>query len=112
MIANPGRAIYLLLARDFAPLPERLRSVARRLAAVPEALAAARAVAGPMPRVHLETAIGQFSGTAQLIGAELNKALTDPSPPRGEVLSARLAAAEAIDEHLQWLRRRARGQRT
>ncbi len=106
MIANPGRAIYLLLARDFAPLPERLRSVARRLAAVPEALAAARAVAGPMPRVHLETAVGQFSGTAQLIGAVLNKTLTDPSPPRREVLSARLAAAEAIGQHLQWLRRR------
>ena len=25
MVANPGRAIYNLLARDFAPLPDRLR---------------------------------------------------------------------------------------
>jgi uncharacterized protein (DUF885 family) len=106
MLANPGRAIYLLLARDFAPLPQRLRSVARRLAAVPEALAAARAVLGSMPRVHLETAISQFAGTAQLIGAELDKVLMDPSAPRGEVLSARLAAAQAIDEHRGWLKQR------
>ena len=28
LLANPGRAIYQLLARDFAPLPERLASVA------------------------------------------------------------------------------------
>ena len=28
LLANPGRAIYMLLARDFAPLPDRLASVA------------------------------------------------------------------------------------
>src|SRR5215471_6450802 len=44
MSANPGRAIYLLLARDFAPLAQRLRSVAHRLACLPESLAAARTV--------------------------------------------------------------------
>ena len=30
LLANPGRAIYQLLARDFAPLPSRLASVAGR----------------------------------------------------------------------------------
>ena len=32
LLANPGQAIYMLLARDYAPLPERLRSLAGRLA--------------------------------------------------------------------------------
>ena len=32
LLANPGRAIYQLLARDFAPLPDRLASVAGRRA--------------------------------------------------------------------------------
>src|SRR6266705_5842378 len=32
MVANPGRAIYNLLARDYAPLTDRLRCAARRLA--------------------------------------------------------------------------------
>src|SRR6202012_392789 len=62
LLANPGRAIYQLLARDFAPLPDRLASVAGRLAEVPATLAAARDLLGPMPRVHLETAVGQFGG--------------------------------------------------
>src|ERR1700685_730155 len=35
LLATPGRAIYQLLARDFAPLPARLASVAGRLASVP-----------------------------------------------------------------------------
>jgi uncharacterized protein (DUF885 family) len=49
MLANPGRAIYPLLARDFAPLLSRLRSVAQRLAAVPEALAARSVTAARLP---------------------------------------------------------------
>ena len=77
LLANPGRAIYALLARDFAPLPDRLASVAGRLAAVPAALAAARQLLGPMPRVHLETAITQFSGTITLVTEVVDAALRD-----------------------------------
>ena len=47
--ANPGKAIYQLLARDFAPLPDRLASVAGRLAAVPAVLAGAGRQLGRMP---------------------------------------------------------------
>ena len=68
LVANPGSALYLLLARDFAPLPERLTSLAGRLAAVPEALATARASLATMPAVHVETAIAQFEGTLHLLG--------------------------------------------
>ena len=74
--ANPGNAIYQLLARDFAPLPERLGSVAARLAAIPASLAEARRQLGAMPRVHLETAIGQFAGTIALISGEIDTALS------------------------------------
>ena len=35
LLANPGKAIYQLLARDFAPLTDRLDSVAGRLAEIP-----------------------------------------------------------------------------
>src|SRR5580693_1343965 len=109
MLANPGRAIYLLLARDFAPLPDRLRSVAERLAAVPEALAAARSVAsGRLPRVHLETAFSQFAGTEHLIGTELDRTLTgvpDEQVP-GDLAAGRAAALDAIAEHRRWLKQR------
>ena len=73
--ANPGKAIYQLLARDFAPLPDRLASVAARLAAIPAVLAEARRQLGRMPQVHLETAIGQFDGTIALVNNQIDAVL-------------------------------------
>ncbi len=109
MLANPGRAIYLLLARDFAPLPSRLASVTHRLAAIPAALAAARSIASDrMPQVHLETAISQFQGTERLIGAELDRILAAApggAAPAG-LAAARTAARDAIAEHRRWLEQR------
>jgi uncharacterized protein (DUF885 family) len=109
MLANPGRAIYLLLARDFAMLPDRLRSLAERLAAVPDALSAARSVAaGPLPRVHLETALSQFAGTEHLIGTELDRVLTGVPAELvpGDLAAGRAAALDAIVEHRHWLEQR------
>ena len=109
MLANPGRAIYQLLARDFAPLPDRLASVAGRLAEVPAVLAEARRQLGAMPRVHLETAIGQFDGSIALVGKEVDAALAaavGPSsgPSSGPRLAeVRPAALEALAEHRAWL---------
>jgi uncharacterized protein (DUF885 family) len=104
--ANPGSAIYLLLARDFAPLGDRLRSVAGRLAGVPEALAQARSHLVSMPRVHVETAIGQFQGTRALVAGQVAEALDREPALFGEVDPARTAALEALDEHLLWLESR------
>jgi uncharacterized protein (DUF885 family) len=101
LLANPGSAIYMLLARDYAPLPERLHSLAGRLAQVPDALAAARSALGPMPQVHLETAITQFSGTIALVTeAAADAAGTDAA---AEVEKARPAALEALVTHRDWL---------
>jgi uncharacterized protein (DUF885 family) len=104
LLANPGTAIYTLLARDFAPLPDRLRSTAARLTGVPEALATARSSLHGMPRVHVETAIGQFTGTRTLLATELERALAEQPALRPEVDGPRERAIEAIDEHLDWLR--------
>ncbi len=101
--ANPGTAVYLLLARDFAPLGDRLRSAAGRLAAVPAALAAARSALRDMPRVHVETAIGQFQGARELVDRQVGAALEQEPLLRAEVAPARAAALEAIDDHLAWL---------
>ena len=103
LLANPGRAIYALLARDFAPLPDRLASVAGRLAAVPAALAAARQVLGPMPRVHLETAITQFSGTITLVTEVVDAALRDAPGRESDIAAVRPAALDALAGHRAWL---------
>jgi uncharacterized protein (DUF885 family) len=103
LTANPGTAVYLLLARDFAPLGDRLRSVAGRLAAVPAALATARSALGEMPRVHVETALGQFRGTRALVAGEVAEAVEKEPTMRAEVEPARLSALEALDDHIAWL---------
>jgi uncharacterized protein (DUF885 family) len=124
LLANPGQAIYMLLARDYAPLPDRLHSLAGRLAAVPESLAAARATLGQMPKVHLETAIAQFGGTIGLVTEEVNAALrqaansgavitasgaADTAAVIAEVENARPAALAALAEHRDWLSARLAG---
>jgi uncharacterized protein (DUF885 family) len=104
--ANPGKAIYQLLARDFAPLPERLAAVAGRLAEVPAVLAEARRQLGglgSMPRVHLETAIGQFAGTIALVSGEVDKALKAAPQCEPQLAQVRPAALDALAEHRAWL---------
>jgi uncharacterized protein (DUF885 family) len=103
LLANPGRAIYQLLARDFAPLPDRLASVAGRLAAVPAVLAEARRQLGAMPRVHLETAVGQFDGTITLVGGQVDAALAAAPECGARLAEVRPAALEALAEHRAWL---------
>jgi len=101
--ANPGKAIYQLLARDFGPLPERLAAVAGRLAEVPAVLAEARRQLGTMPRVHLETALGQFAGTIALVGGEVDKALKAAPQCEAQLARVRPAALDALAEHRAWL---------
>jgi len=103
LLANPGKAIYQLLARDFAPLPDRLASVAGRLAEVPAALAEARRQLGRMPRVHLETAIGQFGGTIELVSNHVDAALEAAPGSARQMAQVRPAALEALDAHRGWL---------
>jgi uncharacterized protein (DUF885 family) len=106
MWANPGRAIYLLLARDFAPLAQRLRSVARRLACLPDSLAAARTVLSAMPEVHIETALTQFAGTQHLIANELAPLAESANGEQRELGQAIPGAVDAISEHMRWLEQR------
>jgi uncharacterized protein (DUF885 family) len=106
LLANPGRAIYQLLVRDFAPLPDRLASVAGRLAAVPAVLAEARRQLGAMPRVHVETAIGQFDGTIGLVSREVEAAVAAAPSCGPRLAEVRPAALEALAKHRAWLSER------
>ena len=102
LVANPGTALYLLLARDYAPLPDRLRSAGSRLREIPEQLHAARATLHDMPRVHVETAIGQFTGTLGLLD-EIARDVVELPDVRPEVEPALEAARTALNTHVDWL---------
>ncbi|MFC0004570.1 DUF885 domain-containing protein [Micromonospora siamensis] len=101
---NPGPLLHALLARPFAPAEVRLESLAGRLRAVPDALAIARSTLRDMPRVHVETAVGQFTGTAALIRDEVPGLLAEAPALHGTVEPAATAAIAALDEFVAWLR--------
>jgi uncharacterized protein (DUF885 family) len=106
--ANPGQPVHALLARDFAPLPDRLAAVAGRLAQIPALLAGARSLLTAMPQVHLETAIGQFTGTISVVSDEIDAALADEalrSAPgcQAQIEAVRPAALAALSAHRDWL---------
>ena len=103
LVANPGTAVYLLLARDFAPAAERARSLLGRLEAIPPALALARESRDPMPRVHVETAVGQFRGTSSMLHTQLDPLLDADPALRPALEAARTSAAGALGQHVGWL---------
>ena len=101
-----GDAVYSLMARDFAPLAERLISAASRLEQLPGLLARAREVLDPprVPKVHAATAVKQNPGIVGIIDNMI--------APRAEALGegdrARLAKAMddarlAVRTHQKWL---------
>jgi uncharacterized protein (DUF885 family) len=114
--ANPGVALYTLLARDYAPAAVRLTAFAGRLEQVPSALLDNRALlAGKaLSRIHLELAIGQFEGTVDLIGGELDAAFAEAlasgsggvSEAQSAIDGVRPAAVKALQEHVAWLKER------
>ncbi|MEV6924670.1 DUF885 domain-containing protein [Dactylosporangium sp. NPDC051485] len=106
LVHNPGTLLHGLISRPFAPAEERLVSIAARLSKVPDALATAREVLADLPRVHVETAIGQFAGTARLVREELGE-LFKEAPGMAEVVApAQERAAAELDAFAEWLRGR------
>ncbi|SCG42102.1 DUF885 domain-containing protein [Micromonospora inositola] len=101
---NPGPLLHALLARPYAPVDERLSHLAGRLSAVPDALATARATLRDMPRIHAETAVGQFAGTAALIRDEVPRLLAEAPGLYGRVEPAATDAIAALEEFVAWLR--------
>ncbi|GAB7048558.1 DUF885 domain-containing protein [Catenuloplanes indicus] len=104
LLHNPGPLLHGLMARRFAPVAARLESLAGRLAAVPDAVATARAVLHDCPRVHVETAAGQFAGAAGLIRDELPTLLAEEPSLAGRITPLAARAAEELDGFAAHLR--------
>ena len=101
-----GGAIYSLLAREFAPLEQRLDSAAARLEQMPRFLEQARAAIEPerVPKIHAETAIKQNPGLGAIIDTMIApemEALT--STQRDRLEAAIETARDAVAEHQTWL---------
>ena len=64
-----GGAIYSLMAREFAPMPERLKSATVRMQKIPAIFAQMRANLDParVPAIHAETVAKQNAGVLSLV---------------------------------------------
>ncbi len=104
--ALAGSAIYNLLARDFAPEPERLQHVAERLEAFPRFFDQVRAGLDParVPRVHAETAVSQNRGLHRMLSERIEPRVTSLDADGQKRLrhAIRIASA-AIEEQQRWL---------
>lgn len=101
-----GNALYTLMARDFAPIEERLRNATRRMEQFPRLLEQVRRTldAPRTPKVHAETAVKQNRGIKTIIDTML-RPHPDRLPPsdRTQFQRAMETAREAIDTHQKWL---------
>jgi len=101
-----GQALYGLLSREFAPLPERLRSLTSRLEELPRLLEQARAnlVPARVPSIHAETAVRQNPGVMSLVDDLVIPQLgTLPAADRQRLENAIARARSAVQEHQRWL---------
>lgn len=101
-----GSSLYALMARDFAPLEERLEDAAARLEQFPRFLGQVRSQLDPdrVPKVHAETAVAQNRGIASIIDTMLLPHEEQLTAELAERLNAAVVTAkEALDEHQHWL---------
>jgi uncharacterized protein (DUF885 family) len=101
-----GGAIYGLMAREFAPLPERLKSATARMQKIPALLAQARENLDParVPRVHAETVARQNAGILSIVDTFITPNLKDlPEADRAQAQAAIDGLKKAVAEHQAWL---------
>ena len=104
-----GDGLYGLLARDFAPAPERLANVGKRLDEMPRLLSQVREVLEParVPKIHAETATRQNAGLIAMIDGEIAAEVAKLPAEQQEGLRASMARARsAIAQHQIWLEKR------
>jgi len=103
LLYNPGDGIYNLLARDFAPLRQRLLSVKARLEKMPSILQAARQNLVSPPPIFTETAIQQNPGVINLVMDGLQPYLEELPDLKTEFTPVRARAISALEEYGRWL---------
>jgi uncharacterized protein (DUF885 family) len=101
-----GNAIYGLMARDFAPVEQRLNSAAARLEQMPRFLQQARDSIEPrrVPKIHAETAVQQNPGLNSIIENMIVPEIGVLSSEDQQRLNAAIETArDAIATHQTWL---------
>ncbi|HHA2533407.1 TPA: DUF885 domain-containing protein [Stenotrophomonas maltophilia] len=101
-----GSAIYGLMAREFAPLPERLKSATARMEKLPAIFAQARENLDParVPKIHAETVAKQNKGILSIVDTFITPHIDElPQADQQRLQAAIDGLKKAVDEQQTWL---------
>ncbi|MEQ1812069.1 MAG: DUF885 domain-containing protein, partial [Terricaulis sp.] len=101
-----GGALYSLMAREFAPLPQRLESAIYRLEKMPRLLEQTRAALVPsrVPAPHAATYAAQNPGLKSIVTGMIEPHKGELSASKQQRLERAIAAFNAaVDEHQTWI---------
>lgn len=101
-----GSAIYGLMAREFAPLPERLKSATERMEKIPAIFAQARANLDParVPKIHAETVAKQNRGILSIVDTFITPHVGElPQAEQQRLQAAIEGLKKAVEEQQAWL---------
>ncbi|KAB8041305.1 DUF885 domain-containing protein [Janthinobacterium aquaticum] len=102
---NVASSIDFILNTEYASQPQRLRTLLKRIASVPQYYQAARASISQPTREHTQLAIAQSAGVLTVLD-DLNKTAQASilSPTEKQLYNARIAAARtAVQGYAAWL---------
>ncbi|HLE89029.1 MAG TPA: DUF885 domain-containing protein [Candidatus Limnocylindria bacterium] len=108
-----GSALFTMLAREYAPIGERLHAIASRLRGLPAALDASKgALTAPrgtgaraVSRFHTEKAVERMAGVADLVGLAVTEAeAVGDAALLEELRAAADVATSALNGWVEWLR--------
>jgi uncharacterized protein (DUF885 family) len=100
-------SIFTLIKRNFAPLPERLRSVIDREKQIPRALLQAREVLRNSPKIYTDIAIEQLPGNVDFFQTTVTETFKDVQDTalRAEFKSSNDTAIAALKEYQTFLQK-------
>ncbi|MBB3813887.1 uncharacterized protein (DUF885 family) [Xanthomonas arboricola] len=101
-----GSALYGLMARDFAPLSERLTSATQRMEKIPGIFAQARENLDParVPKIHAETVVKQNKGILSIVDTFIAPNIGQLGPIEAARAQAAIdALRKAVAEQQTWL---------
>jgi uncharacterized protein (DUF885 family) len=101
-----GGSLYTLMARDFAPMPQRLKSATARMEKIPMLFAQMRENldVARVPKIHAETVAKQNSGVLSIVDDMIMPQAGQLSGEERKRLDAAVAALKkAVAEHQEWL---------
>ncbi|HGK7302771.1 DUF885 domain-containing protein [Stenotrophomonas maltophilia] len=101
-----GSALYGLMAREFAPLPDRLKSATARMEKLPAIFAQARENLDParVPKIHAETVAKQNKGILSIVDTFITPHIGElPQADQQRLQAAIDGLKKAVDEQQTWL---------